>query len=103
MVGDLPKHFIKSLLVLKEEDRMTATQALAHPWFSLYENIKDIYVRRWAPRKKSIHLVERITSPLQIRRSNTPLPSTIEESDNDSVLVQETPPETMQKCARTGT
>ncbi|KAI2487378.1 meiosis-specific serine/threonine-protein kinase mek1 [Pyrenophora tritici-repentis] len=105
-VGGLPKHFIKNLLVLKEEDRMTASMALAHSWFS--ENTKKTYARTiaaWKPPKKNIQLVERITSPLpasgisnktsshvttsrhlgdigsQIRPPNTSLPSIIEDHE----------------------
>jgi len=102
VVGNLPKHFIKNLLVLKEKDRMNVSMALAHPWFS--EDTKEVYARitaGWKPGKKNVRLIERITSPLldlapdvsgttsshvtssnhfgeaasQIRRSNTPLPS----------------------------
>ncbi|KAE8870029.1 hypothetical protein PTNB29_00373 [Pyrenophora teres f. teres] len=110
VVGDLPKHFIKNLLVLKEEDRMTASIALVHPWFSSYaEDTKKVYARTiaaWKPRKKNIQLVERIISPLpaagmsnktssyvttsrhfgdassQFRRPNTPLPSIIEDHES---------------------
>ncbi|RMZ69731.1 camk kinase [Pyrenophora seminiperda CCB06] len=70
-VGHIPKHFIKNLLVLKEEDRMTASMALAHLWFSSYpEDTIKVYARTiagWKPRKIHTQLVERITtSPLPL-------------------------------------
>ena len=66
MVGNRPKHFIKRLLVLEEEGRMTASEALAHPWFtneSHAHDYGDLYkrsIQAWEPRPKSVDLVERI-------------------------------------------
>lgn len=68
VVGGRPKHFIKSLLVLKEEARLTASEALAHPWFSCYAgDYEDLYARSiegWEPRQKNTQLVERISKPV---------------------------------------
>ena len=65
VVGDRPKHFIKSLLVLDEKARLTAPEALAHPWFSCYaRDFEDLYARSiegWEPRQKNTQLVERIS------------------------------------------
>ncbi|KAF1838993.1 Pkinase-domain-containing protein [Decorospora gaudefroyi] len=64
-VGDRPKDFIKGLLILEEEKRMTASEALVHPWFSSYaEDFEDLYARSiadWEPRETDLQLVERIT------------------------------------------
>ncbi|KAF2676749.1 Pkinase-domain-containing protein [Lentithecium fluviatile CBS 122367] len=67
-VGPRPKDFIKHLLVLREEDRMTATQALAHPWFSNarhateFEALYQRSIRDWRPRGQVFRLVEPIRS-----------------------------------------
>jgi serine/threonine protein kinase len=63
-IGDRPKDFIKSLLILNEEARMTASEALVHPWFSSYaEDFEELYARSiadWEPREKDLQLVEAI-------------------------------------------
>ncbi|KAF1947125.1 Pkinase-domain-containing protein [Clathrospora elynae] len=65
VIGGRPKDFIKRLLVLEEDDRMTASEALVHPWFSSYaEDFEDLYARSiadWVPRRKNLQLVERIS------------------------------------------
>ena len=66
-VGNRPKDFIKRLLVLEEEDRMTASEALAHPWFANeshaddYENLYQRSIKDWKARQKNVQLVERIS------------------------------------------
>jgi hypothetical protein len=66
----LPKDFIKRLLVLAEDDRLTASEALAHAWFSndyYTEDLQDLYTRSvqdWRPRPKDSQLVERISRSL---------------------------------------
>lgn len=125
----LAKDFIKGLLVLDEVERMTATQALAHGWFSdecYAEDLQDVYYRSiadWKPRQMRSQLVERISKSLpdltavglpgqainqdtvsrffhfseqrltqniiqtlstsQHWRANTPLPSIMEDYEND--------------------
>ena len=63
-ISNRPKRFIKELLVLDEERRLTAAEALVHPWFSSYaEDFEDVYLRSikdWEPRRKSAQLVEQI-------------------------------------------
>ncbi|KAI4678928.1 uncharacterized protein J4E88_006216 [Alternaria novae-zelandiae] len=63
-VGDRPKDFVKNLLILKEQDRMTASEALAHDWFSSYhEDLEEMYtdsIVDWEPRETSHDLVEMI-------------------------------------------
>jgi pheromone a factor receptor len=65
-VGERPKDFVKKLLVLREEDRMTATQALAHLWFSNtchvdeFEALYERSIKGWKPRRKIFNLVEHI-------------------------------------------
>jgi serine/threonine protein kinase len=64
------KDFIKRLLVLEEDGRMTASEALAHTWFSnecYAEDLEDVYTRSisgWHPRAESSQLVERISKSL---------------------------------------
>ncbi|KAF2868529.1 kinase-like domain-containing protein [Massariosphaeria phaeospora] len=66
VVGSRPKDFIKRLLVLREENRLTATEALAHSWFSNechaaeFEALYSRAVRDWQPRRKVFQLVEQI-------------------------------------------
>lgn len=61
---DGPKDFIRRLLVLEEDARMTATEALEHYWFSAYQkNFENLYSRStkdWQPRERHVQLVERI-------------------------------------------
>lgn len=63
-VGTRPKDFIRNLLVLKEDRRMTATQALAHPWFSnryhvgAFDTLYEKCIRDWKARKSNRQLVE---------------------------------------------
>ncbi|KAH6848484.1 meiosis-specific serine/threonine-protein kinase mek1 [Alternaria rosae] len=63
-VGDQPKDFVKNLLILKEKERMTASEALTHDWFSSYpENLEDMYansITDWGPCETSHDLVEMI-------------------------------------------
>ncbi|KAF2446262.1 Pkinase-domain-containing protein [Karstenula rhodostoma CBS 690.94] len=67
--SDKPKEFVKKLLVLRETDRMTAKQALAHPWFTnpyLAQEFEALYarsIRDWQPRRKVAKLVEPIAAP----------------------------------------
>jgi serine/threonine protein kinase len=69
-VGRRPKDFIKRLLVLQEDERMTATEALAHVWFTnecYAEDLEELYARStkdWQPRLASSQLVERISKSL---------------------------------------
>lgn len=54
-VGKRPKSFIKALLVLDEETRLTARQALLHPWFTVgiysaeFEAVYQRAIRDWKP------------------------------------------------------
>jgi serine/threonine protein kinase len=70
-IGYHPKDFIKGLLVLKEEERMTASEALAHEWFSSYaEDFDKLYTNAtadWEPREKNLDLVEIIPKSLYNR------------------------------------
>jgi len=69
-VAAAPKDLIKSLLVLDEDDRLTATEALAHTWFSnecYAGDLHDLYLRStadWHPRSVDSQLVERISRSL---------------------------------------
>jgi serine/threonine protein kinase len=63
-VGKRPKDLVKKLLVLDESKRMTATQALAHDWFTnkhYADELDAVYQRSiqgWTPRRKIFRLVE---------------------------------------------
>ncbi|KAF2738549.1 Pkinase-domain-containing protein [Polyplosphaeria fusca] len=65
-IGPRPKDLIKRLLVLREQSRLTATEALQHPWFSseYYKAEFDaLYLRatrNWKPRRKVFRLIEPI-------------------------------------------
>jgi serine/threonine protein kinase len=69
-VDPLAKAFIKRLLVLDENDRMTATEALAHAWFAndcYGADLEDLYARSvqdWQPRPVDSQLVARISKAL---------------------------------------
>ncbi|KAH3907032.1 hypothetical protein HBH56_195040 [Parastagonospora nodorum] len=69
-VATAPKDLIKSLLVLEEDNRLTATEALAHAWFSndcYARDLHDLYLRSikdWRPRSVDSQLVERISRSL---------------------------------------
>ncbi|KAF2196325.1 hypothetical protein GQ43DRAFT_383577 [Delitschia confertaspora ATCC 74209] len=66
-VGQRPKAFIKELLVLEEHDRLTAGEALEHPWFSNkhyaaeYDALYKRAIKDWRPRPKIFKLVESIS------------------------------------------
>lgn len=65
-VSSRPKDFIRKLHVLDENRRLTATQALAHPWFTnkchaaVFDAIYDQAVMDWRPRRKIFKTVEPI-------------------------------------------
>ncbi|KAH7122459.1 kinase-like domain-containing protein [Dendryphion nanum] len=65
-VGPRPKEFIKGLLRLREEERMTVTEALNHPWLyhsSYADELDALYqrsIRHWQPRLRVFKLVEPI-------------------------------------------
>ncbi|KAJ4302856.1 hypothetical protein N0V90_001747 [Kalmusia sp. IMI 367209] len=67
-VGHRPKDFIRSLLALRETDRMTAKQALAHSWFTNeyhaaeFEALYNRSIIDWQPRCKVVKLVESISA-----------------------------------------
>lgn len=65
-IAAAPKDFIKRLLVLDEECRMSATEALQHIWFSHpamaaeYEAQYERSIKHWRPRLKDGQLVEQV-------------------------------------------
>ncbi|KAL5379949.1 hypothetical protein PMIN06_005154 [Paraphaeosphaeria minitans] len=67
-VSDKPKDFVKNLLMLRETNRMTVKQALAHRWFTnpyLVEEFEALYarsIRDWQPARKVSKLVEPIAA-----------------------------------------
>ncbi|KAL1793741.1 hypothetical protein ACET3X_008723 [Alternaria dauci] len=66
-----PKDFIKGLLVLKEEERMTASEALDHEWFTSYaQDFEDLYAKAnadWEPREENRDLVDIIPKSIYNR------------------------------------
>ncbi|KAF2112005.1 kinase-like domain-containing protein [Lophiotrema nucula] len=78
-VGSRPKDFIRKLLKLEEEERMTVAQALAHPWFSNkhhaaeFEALYERAIRDWRPRRKVFRLVESISKiPINLNKTSLP-------------------------------
>ncbi|KAJ4379087.1 hypothetical protein N0V86_005128 [Didymella sp. IMI 355093] len=65
-IARAPKDFIKRLLVLNEEDRMSATEALHHIWFTHpmmaaeFEAQYERSIRDWGPRHKDDQLIEQV-------------------------------------------
>lgn len=65
-VASRPKDFVRNLIVLRIEDRMTVKQALAHPWFTNeyhageFEALYQRSIRDWQPRRKVLKLIEPI-------------------------------------------
>ncbi|KAF9695264.1 hypothetical protein EKO04_007163 [Ascochyta lentis] len=66
-IGAAPKDFIKRLLVLEEEDRMSAAEALDHVWFTHpymaaeFDAQYERSIRDWCPRHKDDQLIEQIS------------------------------------------
>jgi serine/threonine protein kinase len=66
-VGSHPKNFIKRLLVLNEEERMSATEALNHVWFSHpymaaeFDAEYQRAIKDWHPRHNVNTLIEQIS------------------------------------------
>ncbi|KAF2630211.1 kinase-like protein [Macroventuria anomochaeta] len=82
-IGHAPKDFIKRLLVLEEEARMSAAEALNHIWFTHpmmaaeFEAQYERSIRGWRPRHKDDQLIEQISTlkpssgPQQASKSNS--------------------------------
>lgn len=74
-IAPAPKDFIKRLLVLDENCRMSATEALEHIWFSHpimapeYEAQYQRAVKHWRPRHEKEQLVEEIKTFETIQHS----------------------------------
>ncbi|KAK8171441.1 kinase-like domain-containing protein [Phyllosticta citrichinensis] len=77
-VGSRAKDFIKKVLVLDENARMTVKDAIAHPWFTNKTHAEDhetLYqhsIKDWKPRQKTFKIMEYIESPrpkMELRRS----------------------------------
>jgi hypothetical protein len=66
-VGSKPKDFIRNLVVLNEENRMSANEALLHPWFTnsyhlaTFDAVYENSIRDWRPRCHASSLVEPIS------------------------------------------
>lgn len=64
--GKRPKDFVRRLLVLNEEDRMTAQEAKRHSWFSNdfhrvdFEAVYDRAIKHWRPRRAKAPIIEMI-------------------------------------------
>jgi serine/threonine protein kinase len=66
-IGDRPKNFLRRLVV-NERQRMTAKEAVDHPWFTNERNateFRELYqraVKDWIPRHNSIKVLEYVES-----------------------------------------
>lgn len=82
-VGHRPKDFIRNLLVLDESRRMSATQALAHPWFTNkchaaeFEALYDRATKDWRPRRKTFRVVEPIIPEITSTLAGDGLPRSL--------------------------
>lgn len=76
LVGKRPKDFVKKLLVLEEEKRMTVQQALAHEWFTNNYHCHEfaaVYQRAiqdWEPRRKMFRPIEALGLSRRPRKVN---------------------------------
>ena len=67
-IGDRPKAFVKRLLILDEQVRMTATESLTHEWFTNdihrtdFEELYQRAVRHWRPRVPKEPIIELINA-----------------------------------------
>ena len=63
-ISDCQKDFVRKLLVLDEDERMTAQEALNHPWFAqCKEALNAVYehaTRYWKPFRQLGTLIEKI-------------------------------------------
>ena len=65
-VGRRPKAFVKGLLALDENKRMTAQQALDHEWFTnkyhkiAFDAVYDYAVKNWKPRILHGEIIEKL-------------------------------------------
>lgn len=63
-LGERPKNFVRQLLVLEEDERLTAEAALQHPWFSNdmhktdFEELYKRTTKNWRPRIPNVPLAE---------------------------------------------
>ncbi|KAI9710820.1 MAG: hypothetical protein M1812_007369 [Candelaria pacifica] len=88
-----PKDFIKKLLVLDEAQRLTATRALNHSWFT-HERLKGeweaVYQRSlqgWKPRPSSQNIIEKLVVPkLAAEISSHPFRSAFFSSEAPSIF-----------------
>lgn len=76
-IGQKPKDFIRRLLVLDEDLRMTANKALKHPWFtqrpeieSLYEAVYRRTVKGWQPARRRFRVIQQIHLDNRLCSSN---------------------------------
>lgn len=73
-IASSPKDFIKRLLVLNEEKRMSACEALNHVWFTHpmmaadFEAQYERSIKNWHPRQKDEQLIEQIKRPAVARQ-----------------------------------
>ena len=106
-VGHRARDFVRKLLVLNENQRLTAEEALQHRWFTvkrhrlLFESVYEKSIRGWHPSPKDLDIVEDLdvllartesqptksvaetrVAPLTISSHFIPLKPNIEESTN---------------------
>ncbi|CAI6333392.1 unnamed protein product [Periconia digitata] len=65
-IGSRPKDFIKRLLVVQEDRRMTAVEALDHEWFSNKQHASEfraLYkrsIKDWKPHESTLDIIEEL-------------------------------------------
>ncbi|KAF2238666.1 Pkinase-domain-containing protein [Viridothelium virens] len=85
-VGHRAKDFVRKLLVLDENKRLTATKALQHRWFSnskhclLFDSVYQKSIRGWQPRPKSLDLVEDLDSLMGDNPTETAVANAMEDT-----------------------
>jgi pheromone a factor receptor len=90
IVGDRPKDFIRKLLVLDEEQRLTVNQALAHEWFTnkhLADQFDAVYqraIKGWESRRKIFRLVEALDLSRLPPQDSSPRPRKNKEQSSTS-------------------
>lgn len=104
-VGRRPIDFVKRLLVLDEGKRMTAKEALNHPWFSNdfheidFEAVYERAIKGWKKRTVQLPMVDirQLENPERIATLLKPLPPTPRESWRGNPMPVDPPYRTYSK------
>ena len=73
-ISDCQKDFVRKLLVLDEDERMTAKEALSHPWFAqckeAFNAVYEHATRHWKPSRQLGSLIEKIRMDSELDRKS---------------------------------